>query len=46
MERYEFRWIRGEHVEVFLNGKFQFSADSLREAEAELSRSAESDVDS
>lgn len=36
MGEYEFRWVRGEHVEVFLNGKFQFSADSIKEAYEEL----------
>lgn len=33
---YQFKWIRGEHVEVFLNGVFQFSADTMAEALAEL----------
>ena len=33
---YEFRWVRGEHVEVFLDGVFQFSADSIHEAYSEL----------
>lgn len=32
---YEFRRVR-EHIEVFLNGEFQFSADSMSEAIAEL----------
>lgn len=32
---YEFRWVKG-HIEVFLNGEFQFSADNMREAEEEL----------
>lgn len=36
MEDYEFRWVRGEHIEVFLNGVFQFSADSIREVKQEL----------
>lgn len=29
-------WVRGEHIEVFLDGCFLFSADNLREAEDEL----------
>lgn len=33
---YQFRWVRGEHIEVFLDGVFQFSADSKEEAEREL----------
>ena len=33
---YDFRWIRGEHVEVYLDGVFQFSADSIHEAKSEL----------
>lgn len=32
---YELKWVRG-HVEVFLNGRFCFSADTEGEAEAEL----------
>lgn len=36
MGDYEFRWVRGEHIEVFLNGVFQFSADSIQEAHREL----------
>lgn len=28
---YKFEYVRG-HVEVFLNGKFQFSADTMGEA--------------
>jgi len=32
---YEFRYVVG-HVEVFLNGKFQFSADTIGEAVREL----------
>lgn len=32
---YEFRRVR-EHIEVFLNGEFQFSADTMKEAEDEL----------
>lgn len=35
MGDYEFRWVRG-HIEVFLNGVFQFSADSDREAREEI----------
>lgn len=35
MDRYEFRWVRG-HVEVFLDGEFLFSADTIHEAEQEL----------
>lgn len=38
---YEFRWVRG-HVEVFLNGAFQFSADTMHEAISELNFSQES----
>lgn len=34
-QMYEFRRVR-EHIEVFLNGEFQFSADTMREAMAEL----------
>lgn len=33
---YEIRWIRGEHIEVFLNGVFQFSADNMKEVQEEL----------
>lgn len=33
---YQFKWVRGEHVEVFLNGEFLFSADNMAEAEQEL----------
>lgn len=33
---YEFKWVRGEHIEVYLDGVFQFSADSVSEAEREL----------
>ncbi len=36
MKDYEFRWIRGEHIEVFNNGCFQFSADSIAEVKREL----------
>lgn len=32
---YEFRYVRG-HIEVFLNGVFQFSADTASEAQEEL----------
>jgi|GEM_PF-2132360 len=32
---YKFKWIRG-HIEVFLNGVFQFSADSMSEAVREI----------
>lgn len=32
---YEIRWVR-EHIEVFLNGVFQFSADNMREVYEEL----------
>lgn len=32
---YEFRYVRG-HIEVFLNGVFQFSADTVSEAQEEL----------
>ena len=32
---YEFEWVRG-HVEVFLDGVFQFSADNMKEAHDEL----------
>lgn len=32
---YEFRYVKG-HIEVFLNGKFQFSADNMREVREEL----------
>ena len=34
---YEFRNVRG-HIEVFLNGVFQFSADTEREAREELDK--------
>lgn len=33
---YEIKWIRGEHIEVFLNGVFQFSADNMKEVQDEL----------
>ena len=32
---YEFRNVKG-HIEVFLNGEFQFSADTMKEAKDEL----------
>lgn len=32
---YEFRRVR-DHIEVFLDGEFQFSADTMSEALAEL----------
>ena len=32
---HDFRNVNG-HIEVYLHGVFQFSADSVREAEAEL----------
>lgn len=32
---YEFRQVKG-HIEVFLDGVFQFSADTIREAKSEL----------
>ena len=32
---YEIEFVRG-HIEVFMDGEFCFSADSLREAEEEL----------
>ena len=35
MDGYEFRYVRG-HIEVFLNGEFLFSADTMREAREEL----------
>ena len=34
---YKFKWVRG-HIEVFLNGIFQFSADSMSEAEKEIEK--------
>lgn len=34
-EDYEIRFVRG-HIEVFLNGVFQFSADTVKEARDEL----------
>ena len=35
MSVYEFERVRG-HVEVFLDGVFQFSADNMKEAHDEL----------
>lgn len=32
---YQLEWVRG-HVEVFLDGEFQFSADTMKEALDEL----------
>lgn len=32
---YQFKWVQG-HIEVFLNGVFQFSADNMSEALNEL----------
>lgn len=32
---YQFRWVYG-HIEVYLNGVFQFSADTMKEAMDEL----------
>lgn len=32
---YEFKQVKG-HVEVFLNGDFQFSADTIGEAKQEI----------
>ena len=32
---YEFRYVRG-HIEVFIYGVFQFSADTISEAQEEL----------
>lgn len=32
---YEIRWVR-EHIEVFLDDKFQFSADNMKEVYEEL----------
>lgn len=34
-DNYEFRNVKG-HIEVFLNGEFQFSADTMGEAIREL----------
>lgn len=35
MGEYEFRYVKG-HVEVYLHGLFQFSADTAAEAREEL----------
>ena len=35
MEEYDFREIRG-HIQVYLDGKFLFSADTMREAIEEI----------
>lgn len=35
MSLYEFRNVNG-HIEVFLDGEFQFSADTISEANTEL----------
>ena len=40
---YQFRHIRG-HIEVFLDGVFQFSADTVSEAIHELDDNAECGV--
>jgi len=32
---YEIKWVSG-HIEVFLNGRFLFSADSMKEVRDEL----------
>ena len=32
---YQIKWVRG-HIEVFLDGDFQFSADTMKEALDEL----------
>ena len=32
----QFKWVRGEHVEVLRDGEFLFSADTLEEAHREL----------
>ena len=39
MSQYEFRYVHG-HVEVYLGGQFQFSADSEAEAREELREAA------
>lgn len=39
MNSYEIRYVRG-HVEVYLAGEFQFSADSETEARQELQAAA------
>ena len=33
--RYEFKYVYG-HVEVYLNGKFMFSADTVEEVQKEM----------
>ena len=38
-EMYELEYVRG-HVEVYLDGKFCFSADTVSEAEAEIEQMA------
>ena len=37
---YEFRYVDG-HIEVFLNGQFQVSADTMRAARKELEQYGE-----
>lgn len=37
---YEFRRVR-EHIEVFRDGEFQFSADTMSEAKAEIRKQGE-----
>lgn len=39
MSQYEIRYVRG-HVEVYLGGQFQFSADNEAEAMEELRQAA------
>ncbi len=39
-DNYEFKNVRG-HIEVFLNGEFQFSADTMAEAYHELKETEE-----
>lgn len=36
MNSFSFEWVRGEHVRVYLDGVFLFTADSIKEAEEEL----------
>ena len=38
---YTIKWIRGEHIEVFKDGEFYFSADSMTEVYHELEESDE-----
>ena len=38
-EMYDLEYVRG-HVEVYLDGKFCFSADTVSEAEAEIEQMA------